>query len=54
MSSKTLVWIGMIVDSTIGSYIPALWGDGLLSFSSLILGAIGAIAGIYVGYKLGN
>lgn len=54
MSSKTLVWIGLIVGSIVGSYIPALWGDGLLSFSSLILGAIGAITGIYIGFKLGN
>jgi len=54
MSSKTLAWVGLIVGSTVGGYIPALWGDGLFSFSSLILGSLGAIAGIYFGYKLGN
>jgi len=54
MSSKTLIFIGMMIGSTIGSYIPALWGAGLFSFSSIISGALGAILGIYVGFKLSN
>ena len=52
MSSKTLVWVGMIIGSTVGSFIPSLWGEGLFSFSSVILGGVGAIAGIYFGFKL--
>ena len=49
---KQLVWIGMFIGSTVGSFIPALWGAGVLSFSSLIFGAMGGILGILVGYKL--
>lgn len=54
MNTKTLVWIGMAVGSTIGSYIPSLWGSGVFSMSSIFFSAIGAIAGIYIGFKLGQ
>jgi uncharacterized membrane protein YeaQ/YmgE (transglycosylase-associated protein family) len=54
MNSKSLVWIGLTVGSAIGSYIPALWGAGLFSFSSIILGSLGAIIGIYIGFRLSN
>ena len=54
MNSKTVVWIGALIGSTIASFIPILWGDSVFSFSSIILGSIGAIIGIYFGYKLSN
>lgn len=44
----------MAVGSTIGGYIPALWGAGFFSFSSVILTAVGGILGIWLGYKLSN
>ena len=52
MSPKSLIWIFMTIGSVIGSYIPVLWGSGFLSFSSVILSAVGGIAGIWLGYKL--
>ncbi len=54
MNSKALVWIGMTVGSLIGSLIPDLWGTDMFSLSSLIFGSIGAIVGIYIGFKLSN
>jgi len=52
MKPKTATYIGVLVGSTIGSYIPLLWGAGVFSFSSIILGAVGAIAGIWIAFKL--
>lgn len=52
MSAKQLVWIGAIVGSTIGGFIPSLWGAGLISFSSMFLSALGAFVGIWFGYQL--
>ncbi len=42
----------MLVGSTVGAYVPALWGAGLFSFSSIVLSTVGGLAGIYLGYKL--
>jgi hypothetical protein len=52
MGRKSLVWIGMAVGSALGGYLPALWGGDLLSFSSLILSAVGGILGIWLGDRL--
>jgi len=53
MDSRKLIWAGMFIGSSVGSYVPALWGAGLFSFSSVLLGAIGAFVGIWIGYRLG-
>jgi uncharacterized membrane protein YeaQ/YmgE (transglycosylase-associated protein family) len=52
MGYKSLLWILMIVGSTIGGFIPSLWGADFLSFSSLILSSIGAIVGIWLAFTL--
>jgi len=48
---KRIIWLGMLVGSTIGGFIPMLWGAGAFSFSSIFLGAAGGIAGIYIAFK---
>lgn len=52
MQPKTLIWIGVAVGSMVGGFIPTLWGASFLSFSSILLSAVGAFAGIWLGYKL--
>ena len=54
MSTRMLIWIGMIVGSAIGGYLPVLWGGDLLSVSGLILSTLGGIGGIWLGYRLGE
>lgn len=51
---KSLVWVGMFVGSMVGSFVPALWGAGVFSFSSFIFGVLGAILGIWFCYQLGR
>jgi hypothetical protein len=51
---KQIVWIGLLIGSTIGGFIPELWGAGLFSFSSIILSAVGGMAGIYLGWKIAS
>jgi uncharacterized protein YcfJ len=53
MNRKTAIRLGLIIGSTIGGVIPMLWGSGYLSFSSVIFSALGAMAGVYAGFKLG-
>lgn len=52
MSSKSIVMLGFFIGSTIGGYIPVLFGSSFLSFASVIGSAVGGIIGIYIGYKL--
>ena len=54
MSTKSLIWIGLSIGSTIGAYVPALWGGSLFSLSSVLLTAVGGLAGIWTGFKLGH
>lgn len=51
MSGKRLIWMGMLVGSTVGGFLPGIWG-GAGIFSGLIWGTVGGIAGIWGGYKL--
>ena len=50
MSSKTLIWGGMFVGSTIGGLLPALWNADILSYT--LWSSVGGIAGIWAGFKL--
>lgn len=54
MQSKTSYYIAAFVGSIVGGYIPALWGAGFLSVSSLIFSTLGAILGIILVYKFLN
>ncbi len=51
MPSRSLIWIGILIGSTIGGFIPELWGAGLFSYSSLLLSGIGAFLGIWIALK---
>ena len=51
MSRKTIIIIGMIIGSTIGGYLPTLFGAHGISYWSLLGSTIGGIIGIYVAFK---
>jgi len=52
--SKTLIYGSVLIFSTIGSYIPAIWHAGFFSFASIVGGIIGTIFGIWVAIRLNN
>jgi hypothetical protein len=49
---RTAIWTGILIGSTLGGFIPSLWGGDLLSYSGLLLSGAGAFAGLWVGYKM--
>jgi hypothetical protein len=51
--TKTLIITGMIFGSLIGGYVPLIWGESAFSMSSIIFSGIGALVGVWVGYKIG-
>jgi len=54
VSKKALIWIGLTVGSAVGGSLPALWGGGVISFSSGMLSAVGGLVGIWAGYRFGE
>jgi uncharacterized membrane protein YeaQ/YmgE (transglycosylase-associated protein family) len=46
------IWLGALIGSVIGGFIPDLWGADLFSYSSVLLSTIGGFAGLWLGYKM--
>jgi hypothetical protein len=41
-------WIAILIGSTIGGFVPALWGGEMLSYAGVLWSGIGAVAGLWV------
>lgn len=54
MSTKTLVWLGVIVGSVLGQFVPTFFGISAFSLWAVIASAVGSIIGIILGIKIGN
>lgn len=52
MFSKSAVMLRLLIGSTIGGYVPVLFGSSFLSFASVIGTTVGGIIGIYIAYKV--
>ena len=52
MSTKSAVWIGLFIGSTIGSAVPLLWNGSV--FAYMLWSSLGAVAGIWIGFKLAH
>jgi len=52
MNSKSIIWLFMLIGSTVGGFIPTLWGSGFLSMSSVLMTAAGGILGIWLGFRI--
>jgi len=50
--TKLLIGTGTFFGTTLGSYIPVLWGGSLLSLTSIFFSVVGGIVGIWLGYRL--
>jgi predicted MFS family arabinose efflux permease len=48
---RSAIWIGIFIGSTIGGLIPELWGGDMLSYSGVLLSAVGAYAGLWLGSR---
>ena len=52
MDSKRTIYFFMFIGGTIGGYVPLLWGGEAFSFAGIIFNALGALLGIYLGFKM--
>lgn len=51
---RSVIWLCVAVGSTIGGFVPAVWGGSALGVASLLLGAVGGVAGVFVGVRLSS
>jgi len=49
---RSRIWLGILIGSTIGGFVPELWGGDLFSYSGVLLSGVGAFIGLWLGYKL--
>jgi len=42
----------MAFGSVVGGYVPVLWGASSFSLVSILFGALGAVAGVWVGVRI--
>jgi hypothetical protein len=51
---KAAVFGGFFIGSTVGGFLPALWGGSLLSTEAIIWTAVGSVVGIIGGTYVGR
>ena len=49
---RSVIGLFAVVGGTVGSVVPALWGGSTLSLGSIVLGLVGAVAGVWLGARL--
>jgi hypothetical protein len=52
LMNKLIIGIGTFGGSTLASYIPALWGGGMLT--SILFSVLGGTVGVLLAYRLGK
>jgi uncharacterized membrane protein YeaQ/YmgE (transglycosylase-associated protein family) len=48
---RARIWLGVLIGSTIGGFIPDLWGASLFSYASVLLSGVGACAGLWLATR---
>ena len=51
---RSVIGLCAVVGLTVGGYIPVLWGASAFGLTSLLFGAVGGIAGVWVGARLSD
>lgn len=49
---RRVVWLCIGVGSTVGGFLPELWGSSGFGLASILFGAIGGIAGLWLGLRV--
>ncbi len=49
---RARIWLGILIGSTIGGFIPALWGADMLSGAGIIASGAGAFLGLWIASRM--
>ena len=48
---RSPIWIGIFIGSTIGGFVPLIWGDDMLSYLGVLFSGMGAFVGLWLGSR---
>ena len=51
---RSLIGLCALAGTFAGGYVPAFWGSGSFSVASLLFGAVGGVAGVWLGARLSH
>jgi hypothetical protein len=49
---RSVIGLCSFVGMSVGGYVPVLWGASALSLTSLLFGALGGVAGVWLGARI--
>jgi hypothetical protein len=49
---RRVVWLFVLVGSTLGGLAPEAWGGSALGLASLALASLGGVAGVWLAFRL--
>jgi hypothetical protein len=49
---RGVIGLCVLFGSLVGGYVPVLWGASSLGAQSLLFGALGGVAGVFVGARI--
>jgi uncharacterized membrane protein len=49
---RSVIWISVLVCSTVGGFLPEAWGASAFGLASLACGTLGGIVGVWVGIRV--
>ena len=49
---RSVIGLCTAFGGVVGSYVPVLWGTSSFSLQSFVFGAVGAVAGVWLGVRL--
>jgi len=44
-------WIAIFIGSTIGGFVPVLWGGEMVSYAGVLWSGIGALVGLWIANR---
>jgi len=50
--TKKFIWTGFFLGSSIGGFVPAMWGGDMISIWGIVMSFVGGIAGMWAGYRV--
>lgn len=50
--TKKMMYMGMFIGMALGGYVPSLWGSPSVSMSTVVGIGMGAIVGLWAGYRI--